>query len=122
MKYTTKIFKITKKDETFKNDSITIKIKILTKNGPEYRKLDVAEVIDGLYEAAVLYELPPDTGYDYDVVYTTSASGISIQGVMGLAEKVETVKENWKNIVLQPAVPYPYELPETGTIIEIKQI
>ncbi|BAU54015.1 DUF6603 domain-containing protein [Mucilaginibacter gotjawali] len=106
----------------FNSDSISLEIKVLTGNIPEYRKLTPAKVIDGSYEAAVLFEVPGDTGYNYNVIYTTSDAQTTITGVMGLTEEVKYVEENWKDIVIQPALPYPYTWPQPTATITIETI
>jgi hypothetical protein len=104
----------------FNSDTITVKIKILKDGVPEYVQLSPVTVIDGSYEAAVLFELPGDTGYNYYVIYTTSVAQTTISGVMGLMEEPQYVEDNWKQIVIQPALPYPYTLPQPSATITIE--
>ncbi|WP_118973292.1 DUF6603 domain-containing protein [Taibaiella koreensis] len=99
--------------------SIKARIKIDTGDGPAYQDLTPVQVVDGAYEAAVLYTLPGNTGYDARIIYTTSDADTWISGVMGLAEEVTYVAENWQKVVLQPALPYPYPEAGSGTHISI---
>jgi len=109
------------RDEAFDSQWLSTKIKIATENGPEYRELTAVTIIDGLYETAVLYDLPADTGYDYKVIYTKIVRNSRISGVMALTEELAYVAESWQKIVLQPPVPYPYVVPEQGTIVTIEK-
>jgi len=100
--------------------SLKARIKIITPDGPAYEELIPVQVIDGAYEAAVLFTLPADTGYDARIVYTTSDEDTYISGVMGLSQDLSYVAENWQQVVLQPALPYPYTAtPGSGTKISI---
>jgi hypothetical protein len=110
------------KNDPFNGDLITVKIKTLVNNVPEFIEMKASTVIDGSYEAAVLFDLPADTGYNYSVVYTNSGIHTSITGVMGLAEGSKYVAENWKEIVIQPALPYPYTVPQASAKITIEKI
>jgi hypothetical protein len=106
----------------FDSNSITTRIRISTENGPEYHPLSVAAVINGLAEVAVLYAVPVETGYDFNTLHTAANSDTTITGVMGMAEGVAAVEANWQAIVLQPAIPQPYILPESGTTVTIEQL
>lgn len=110
------------KDTPFDSSKISVEIKTQAGGAPVYQKLTAKTVIDGSYEAAVLFELPENTGYNYHLVYTTSDVDAKITGVMGLAETVEFVANDWQQIVLQPPLPYPYTVPESETTVTIEQI
>lgn len=102
--------------------AICVEVKVHTVSGPEYQILTPTFIIDGLAETAALYELPEITGYEYYEVYTSSDSDIYVTGVLALSEIVETVKENWQTIVLQPATPFPSTTTPVSTTVKIQQI
>lgn len=110
-----------KKDIDFDPNSIEVEMRIDNAGVPEYRKLQGSAVINGLLEAAVLFEVPANTGYSYNLVYAKPLSNAFITGVLGLQENVSEVQENWEQVVLQPAIPYPYTVPQKHTIITISQ-
>jgi hypothetical protein len=111
----------TNKDQPFDSKSIVAELKINTGGVPTYSVMEPSAVIDGLYEAAVLFEVPQDTGYTYNLLYTKPADDAFITGVLGLEEEVPEVQANWEKIVLQPAIPYPYVMPQNHTIVTIEQ-
>jgi hypothetical protein len=86
---------------------IVVEVKVKTINGPEYQTLTPTFIIDGFAETAALFELPENTGYDYYDIYTSSGLDTNVTGILGLSEIIETVKDNWQSIVLQPATPFP---------------
>jgi hypothetical protein len=110
-----------KKDIDFDVNSIEVEMRIDNAGVPEYRKLQSTAVINGLSEAAVLFEVPANTGYSYNLVYAKPVKDAFITGVLGLQENVSTVEQNWEQVVLQPAIPYPYTVPQKHTIITISQ-
>ncbi len=110
------------KDTPFDSSKIHVSIKTDTPDGPVYRELVPGTIVDGEFEAAVLFDLPVDTGYNYHLVYTIADEGTTITGVMGLSEDMSTVAAEWQKIVLQPALPYPDTTPGTGVKVTIEQI
>lgn len=109
------------KDIDFDSSTIEVEIRIDNAGVPEYRKLQGKAVINGLMEAAVLYEVPANTGYSYNLVYAKPVGDAFITGVFGLTEDVQAVEQQWEEIVLQPAIPYPYTVPQKHTLITISQ-
>jgi hypothetical protein len=109
------------KDTPFDSSHIAVQLIIDNAGVPEYSTLQPAVVIDGLYEAAVLFNIPANTGYSYYLVYTKPAPEVFVTGVLGLKENVQEVKDNWEQVVLQPAIPYPYVLPQKHTTITVSQ-
>lgn len=105
----------------FDTSTIEVEIRIDNNGVPEYRTLQGSKVINGFNESAVLYEVPSGTGYSYNLIYAQPSSDAFITGVFGMQETVDEVAKQWEQIVLQPAIPYPYTVPQKHTLITISQ-
>lgn len=110
-----------KQDADFDSSTIEVEVRIDNAGIPEYRKLQASAVINGLNEAAVLFDIPSGTGHSYNTVYAQPLGNAFITGVFGLQESVQEVEQQWEQIVLQPAIPYPYVMPQKHTLITISQ-
>ena len=110
------------KESVLEDSIVKVELKAMTPQGPVYRSLTPSKTVEGAYETALLFDLPHDTGYSYHLVYTNTNSETTITGVLGLSETVSYVADNWQQIVLQPALPYPYTVPEKTTTVTIEQI
>ncbi len=82
---------------------ITVRVRSHEGETITYETITAASFVQGSYEYASIYALPAATADIYEI-QATADSGWKITGVIALNETTQAVTDNWKEIVLKPAV------------------